>query len=345
MKAVRIHNHGGAEALRYEEADEPQPTSPSDVVVKLEAAAVNRIDLDHRTGARAAKFSFPHILGCDGAGTVAAVGPVVNHLQPGDRVCLYPFIGCGQCAACMREDDDQCAEKRFFNARENGTYADYVKITAKNCFPIPSGFSFEEAAAFPLVYSTAWRLLITQAKIRPGETILIVGIGGGVATAAFQIAAAIGARILVASASDEKLAKARALRCEHGINHRNMDVAKEVRRFTDKRGVDLVIDCIGGDGWAKSLASLARGGRLLTCGAVGGPRPTTDLRRIFWNNLKIFGATQSTREEFRQLCRFFECCKAKPVIDTVYPLEQASRAHRRMEDRGHFGKIILRMNG
>ncbi len=345
MKAVRIHNHGAAEALRYEEADEPQPTAPSDVVLKLEAAAVNRIDLDRRKGARQEQFFFPHILGCDGAGVVAAVGPSVSHVRPGDPVCLYPFMGCGRCEACMMEDDDRCSAKRLFNEREDGTYADYVKVPAKNCFPIPSGLSFEEAAAFPLVYATAWRLLVTQAKLKPGEIILIVGIGGGIATAALQIAAVIGAHTLVTSASDEKLEKARALRCEHRINHRTMDVAKEVRRYTDKRGVDLVVDCIGGDGWAKSLASLARGGRLVTCGAVGGLRPTTDLRRIFWNNLKLFAATQSTRSEFHQLCKFFECCGAKPVIDTVYPLEQAANAHRHMEERNHFGKIVLRMDG
>jgi NADPH:quinone reductase-like Zn-dependent oxidoreductase len=341
LKAVRIHAPGAIDALRYEDCEEPQLERPTDVTVKLIAAGVNRLDLELRTGANR-RFSFPHILGCDGAGRIEAIGADVRHLKPGDAVCLYPFVHCGSCPFCAAKEYDRCANRSILSQSENGTYAEYITVPAKSCFPIPFGFSFEEAAAFPLVYSTAWRLMMTQGKLIPGEIVLIRGLGGGIATAALQVAASGGARLILSSANDEKLARAKALGFELTINDRKADLATEVRRLTAKHGVDLVVDCIGGPGWEKSLACLARGGRLVTCGAIAGAKPPTDLRRLFWNHLKICGATYPTRDEFRQVLKFFDYSGVKPIIDTVYSLREAAQAHRRMEQRRHFGKIVLR---
>jgi NADPH:quinone reductase-like Zn-dependent oxidoreductase len=341
VKAVRIHAPGGIDALRHEDCEEPQLKRPADVTVKLVAAAVNRLDVQLRSEADG-QFFFPHILGCDGAGQIEAVGSEVSHLKPGDAVCTYPFVDCEECEFCAVKEYHLCANPHILSHCENGTYAQYITVPAKSCFPIPFGFSFEEAAAFPLVYTTAWRLLMTRGKLIPGETVLIRGVGGGIATAALQIAASVGARLLVSSANDEKLAKAKALGFELTINDQKFDLAKEVRHLTAKHGVDLVVDCIGGSDWGKSLACLARGGRLVTCGAIAGANPPSDLRRIFWNHLKIYGATHPSREEFRQVLKFFACSGVKPIIDTVYALSEAGQGQRLMEQRRHFGKIVLR---
>jgi NADPH:quinone reductase-like Zn-dependent oxidoreductase len=344
LKAVRIHEHGGIEKLRYEEAPEPTLCSPVDVIVNLRAASLNHIDLWNRRGLAGMKLKFPHILGGDGAGIINKVGDQVTNVKPGDAVCLYPPGGCGRCEFCVTDREYMCIHLRVLGEREDGTYAEYVRVPARNCFPIPPGLTFEQAAAFPLVYITVWRMLLTHGGLKPGEHVLILGIGGGVATAALQVAANIGTHIIVTSSSDEKLEKAKSLGAEHGINYRNLDFAKEVRRLTGKRGVDVVVDSVGGDSWIKSLMSLAKGGRLVTCGATTGANPPTDIRRIFWNNLKIFGSTLGDRAEFREVLNFMEASRTKPIIDTVFPLREAAAAQTRMEEGKQFGKIVLRIN-
>ena len=344
MKAVRIHEHGGVEKLRYEEAPEPTLAGPNDAIVKLKAAALNHIDLWVRRGLTGIEIALPHILGGDGAGVVAEVGDRVRNIKTGDAVCLYPPSGCGRCEFCITDREYMCVELRVLGERENGTYAEYARVPARNCFPIPPELSFEQAAAFPLVYITVWRMLVTNAQLKPGEHVLILGIGGGVATAALQLAAHIGAHIIVTSSSDEKLEKAKTLGAEHGINYKNADFAKEVRRLTGKRGVDVVVDCVGGDGWIKSLASLAKGGRLVTCGATAGANPPTDIQRIFWNQLKIFGSTLGDRGEFREVLNFMETSRTKPIVDQVFPLGDAAAAQKRLEEGKQFGKILLRMD-
>ena len=344
MNAVRIHEHGGVEKLRYEDAPEPTLAGPNDAIVKLKAASLNHVDIWIRRGLTGIEVTLPHILGGDGAGVIAEVGDRVRNIKTGDAVCLYPPSGCGRCEFCITDREYMCLQLRVLGERENGTYAEYARVPARNCFPIPPGLSFEQAAAFPLVYITVWRMLVTNAQLKPGEHVLILGIGGGVATAALQLAAHIGAHIIVTSSSDEKLEKAKTLGSEHGINYKNADFAKEVRRLTGKRGVDVVVDCVGGDGWIKSLASLAKGGRLVTCGATAGANPPTDLRRIFWNNLKIFGSTLGDRAEFREVLNFMEASRTKPVVDQVFPLRDAAAAQKRLEDGKQFGKILLRMD-
>jgi NADPH:quinone reductase-like Zn-dependent oxidoreductase len=237
-----------------------------------------------------------------------------------------------------------CIHLRVLGERENGTYAEYTRVPARNCFSIPPGLSFEQAAAFPLVYITVWRMLVTNARLKPGEQVLILGIGGGIATAALQLAARIGTHIIVTSSSDEKLEKAKTLGAEHGINYKNADFAREVRRLTGKRGVDVVVDCVGGDSWIKSLASLAKGGRLVTCGATAGAHPPTDIQRIFWNNLRIFGSTLGDRAEFTEVLNFMAASCTPPVIDRVFSLRDAATAQNRLEQGKQFGKIVLRMD-
>jgi NADPH:quinone reductase-like Zn-dependent oxidoreductase len=343
MKAVQIHEHGGAETLRYEEAATPKLAAPAEVIVELKAAALNHIDLWTRRGLTGIKLEMPHILGGDGAGVVVETGAEVANVKKGDAVCLYPAVGCGQCEFCLTDRDFLCVYLRVLGERLNGTYAEYVKLPGQNCFPVPPGFSFEEAAAFPLVFITVWRMLVTNANLRPGEQILILGIGGGVATAALQIAKQIGAHAIVTSSSDEKLEAAKSWGADHGINYRKSDFVREVRALTEKRGVDVVVDCVGGEGWVKSLACLVKGGRLVTCGATAGSSPHTDLRRIFWNHLSIFGSTLGSREEFRQVVNFLCRSKIRPIIDQLFPLKEAGAAQQRLERGEQFGKIILQI--
>jgi NADPH:quinone reductase-like Zn-dependent oxidoreductase len=343
LKAVQLYGHGGIEQLRHIETDTPQLASSTDAIVELKAAAVNHHDLSIRRGATEARLPLPRILGSDGAGTVVAIGEQVNNLRLGDHVCLYPSRACGACDRCATDRERMCLQTRLLGERENGTYAEYISVPARNCLPIPADLSFEEAAAFPLAFASAWRLLIGNAEIKPGESVLILGIGGGVALAALQLATHLGAHVIVTSGSDEKLARALSYGASLGVNYKEAEFAKEVRSFTNKRGVDVVVDNIGGDGWAKSLASLAKGGRLVSCGAVAGAHPPTDLRRIFWNQLRVCGSTVGTRAEFRQLLNFMAVTKTKPIIDRIYPLNEAAQAQHRMEQGKQFGKIVLRM--
>ena len=344
MKAVRIHEHGGVDKLRYEEAENPRISAPNEVIVKLRAASVNHIDIWVRLGATGIAIPMPHILGGDGAGVIFEVGGEVSNVRPGDAVCLYLFSGCGQCEFCLSHRDFMCVYVRALGERLDGTYAEYVRLPAENCFPIPAGMSFAEAAAFPLVFVTVWRMLITNARLKPGETILIIGIGGGVAGAALQVAKKIGANVIVTSGSDEKLELAKKYGAAHTINHREKDFAQEVRALTGNRGVDVVLDCVAGEVWQKSLAALARSGRLVTCGATAGGSPETDLTPIFTKHLQIFGSTLGSRDEFRQLLSFMAAAEIKPIIDQVFPLSEAAAAQRRMEEAKQFGKIVLQIS-
>jgi len=343
LRAVRIHAHGGTDRLRYEDAPELKLTSPTEAIVKLEAASLNHIDICIRRGLTGREVPLPHILGGDGAGVVAETGAEARNVKTRDRVCLYPLSGCARCEFCITDREFLCRELRVLGAREDATYAEYVRVPARNCFPIPRHLSFEEAAAFPFVYVTVWRMLVTNAVLKPGEYVLILGIGGGVASAALQVAAHMGAQVIVTSSSDEKLARAKQLGAQCGINYKTADFAKEVRGLTGKRGVDVVVDCVGGESWMKSLACLARGGRLVTCGATAGASPRTDVRRIFWNHLKIFGSILGTREDFGQVLNFLEFTRTKPIIDRVFSLREAAAAQMRMEEGKQFGKIVLRV--
>jgi NADPH:quinone reductase-like Zn-dependent oxidoreductase len=345
LKAVRMHGYGGVEQLFYEDADQPRLSQPSDVIVKLKAAAINHIDIWNRLGVTGIALELPHTLGADGAGIVVEVGTEVANVKVGDAVCLYPPTGCGRCQFCLTDQDFMCLRLRAFGERLQGTYAEYVKSPAPNCFPIPGGLSFKEAAAFPLVFITVWRMLITNAQLRPGETLLIIGVGGGVASAALQVAKEIGVQVIVTSGSDEKLDRAKNLGACHGINHREKDILQEVNNLTGNRGVDVVLDSVAGEVWQQSLAVLARGGRLVTCGATAGGQPMDDLAAICSKQLKIYGSTLGSREEFSQLLRFMAVKRIKPIVDSVFPLREAAAAQRRLEEGKQFGKVVLQIAG
>ena len=312
--------------------------SPGDAVVELKAVGLNDSDICLRREEAGESSPSPEMLGADGAGIVIAVGSAVKNLKPGDAVCLYPCFGCGACEYCVNDREFMCADMSGI-----APCTKFVRLPAHNGFAVPAGFSLAQAAAFPTAFLTAWRMLVTIAELKPGQWILLVDIGSGVTTAALQLAKYLGARIIVTSKSEAKLAKAKNLGAEHGINRHNADFAKEVRHLTNKRGVDVVLDCVGGDGWVKSLASLAKGGRLVTSGAAAGAAPPTDLRRIFWNDLKVFGSTLGSREEFRQVLSFLQVTGTQPIIDRVVPYDATALAEQRLAQDSVFGKVVLRI--
>lgn len=341
MKAVRIHRHGAAEQLCYEEVPEPKLTAAHDVIVKLKAAGLSQIDLHNRRGEGSRHIPLPRILGTDGAGIVMDRGADAGSVHIGQKVCLVPAIGCGCCDYCASDRELLCDRLELIGAQRDGTYAEYVRVPSRNCLNVPPRLTFSEAAALPVSYGTAWRMLFSDAQLRPGEWLLIRGIGGGVATAALRLAVDYAAHVIVTSRSDENLVKATALGAAHGINSNNYEFATEVRRLTGKRGVDVVVDCVGGDDWTSSLAALARGGRLVTCGALAGSVPKTNLQRIFWNHLKIIGSGFASHQDYVQMLNYFATTDAKPVLDKIYPLSNTAAAQIRLETGKQFGKIII----
>jgi NADPH:quinone reductase-like Zn-dependent oxidoreductase len=341
LKAIRIHAHGGVDQLRFEDAPDPEITSARDVIVKLETAALNHIDVWVRKGATGMQIPMPHIIGADGAGVVVKSRDEVKSLKVGDKVCLYSFTGCGECEFCLSDRDFMCIGVRSLGERLDGTYAEYVKVSPENCFPLPEYMSFDEGAAFPLVFVTVWRMIVTNARLQPGETLLIIGIGGGVASAALQVAGRIGAKVIVTSGSDEKLARAKELGAEHGINHRRSKIAEEVQRLTHNCGVDVVLDSVAGEVWQQSLQSLGFRGRLVTCGATAGWQPNDDIDLMVSKELRIYGSTLGSREDFRQVLSFMNATRLRPIIDRKFPLREAAAAQQRMEDAQQFGKILL----
>jgi len=343
MQAVFFREHGGPERVEHGELPDPVP-GPGQVCVKVRAGALNHLDLFVREGIPGIRQALPHVMGSDGAGVVESVGEGVTRVKPGDEVVLNPGINCGACEFCLAGEHSLCVTFHLLGEHVAGTYAERVVAPAANAYPKPPGLSWEEAAAFPLTFLTAWRMLVTKARVKPGESLLIVGIGGGVAVAALQIAKLLGMDVFVTSGSPEKLERAKALGADAGIDHGKTDFAKEARRLTGKRGVDVVLDSVGKATWKQSIAAAAKGGRLVTCGATTGPDPQTDLGRIFWNQLSVHGSTMGTHGEFAAMLKIFRDGKVKPVVDAVYPLARAREALLRLEEKRQFGKIVLRVD-
>lgn len=340
MRAVRIHQHGGPEVLRAEDAPAPTP-GPIDVLVKVRAVALNHIDLWVRGGLPRLRLTFPHILGADVAGVAAALGERVTGLRVGDEVIVAPGVSCGQCPACVAGDDTLCPGFSVLGEHIPGGYAEYVVVPRANVLPKPARLTFEEAAAVPLVFQTAWNMLVTHARIRSGETVLIWGAGSGVGSAGLQIARLFAGRVIATAGAGWKLDRAKALGADEVINHSEQSVADEVRRLTDRRGVDVVFDHVGAQTWETSLKALARGGRLVTCGATVGPEATTDIRYIFGRQLSIHGTWLGAKRDLHELLPLVAAGRLLPMIHAVLPLPQAAEAHRIMERREHFGKIVL----
>jgi NADPH:quinone reductase-like Zn-dependent oxidoreductase len=325
VKAVRIHEDGGPEVLHYEDAEDPTPAQ-GEVLVELRAASLNHLDLWLRRGLPSVPK--PRILGADGAGVVSALGEGVDGFSAGDRVVLNPGLEDGA---------------RIIGEHMDGTHAELIAVPVDYVHALADGLSFEEAAAFPLVFETAYRMLVTRAGLREGEWVLVWGIGGGVATAAFQIARALGARVLVTSSSDEKLAQARQLGADAAVNHERDDVAEAVREATGRHGVDVVVEHVGEATWKTSLQAAAPGARVCVCGATSGPNPPANLHRIWWKQLTILGSTMGTREDFAGAYELIASGKAKPIVDRVFSLAEAADAHRYLEEGRQLGKVVLRI--
>jgi NADPH:quinone reductase-like Zn-dependent oxidoreductase len=340
MRAMVFDEHGGPEVLTLRDVPDPS-AGPGQVVVALEAAALNRLDIAIRKGLPGIRVSRPHILGCEGAGTVLEVGPGVADLSPGDRVVVTPGTSCGACDACVAGEDSLCREYRMLGYQSPGCYADKVVAPASTVFRVRDHLSPVEWAALPLVYLTAWRMLITRAELKPGETVLVQAAGSGVGMAAIQIACLAGARVLATAGNAAKLEKARSLGAQVLIDYSSEDVAAAVRQATGGRGVDVVVEHVGGDTWAGSITSLARNGRLVTCGATTSPVISLDLRHLFVKQFRLIGSYMGGRRELRDVLRLADRGAFRPVIDGTFPLAEAAAAHRRLEDRAQFGKIVL----
>jgi len=323
-------------------ADVPDPVVGADeVLVRVRAVALNHLDLWVRGGLPGLKLPLPHILGSDVAGEVAATGDWVKDLEVGERVVVNPGRSCGECEACQAGEDSLCREYMILGEHLPGGYAQLVAVPERGVIRLPPDFPYEEAAAAPLAFMTAWRMLVTRAAVKPGEDVLILGAGSGVSTAAIQIAKLAGCTVYVTSGSAEKLQKARALGADVLINHKEMEIDKAVWELTGKRGVDVVVDHVGPATIAKSVRSLRRGGRLLLCGATSGPTAEMDLRYLFWRQISILGSTMSSQREFEQVMRLVFMRKLRPVVDRVLPLEKAREAHEHLERGDQFGKVVL----
>jgi NADPH:quinone reductase-like Zn-dependent oxidoreductase len=328
VKAIRIHEDGGPDVLRYEDAPDPA-VGPGEVLIRLRAASLNHLDIWVRRGLPSVPK--PRILGADGAGVVAALGEGVTGLEVGQRVVINPGIEHGETIHVIGE-------------HTQGTHAELAAVPVGNVYPLAENLSFEEAAAFPLVFETAYRMLVTRAGLQEGEWVLVWGIGGGVATAAFQIARALGARVIVTSSSDAKLSRARELGADAAVNHATGDVVATVKEATGA-GVDVVVEHVGEATWKTSLACARAGGRIAVCGATTGPNPPAQLHRIWWKQLTVLGSTMGTRVDFEGAYDLVKKGRAKPIVDAVFPLAEARVAHERLEAGEQLGKIVLAIPG
>ncbi len=330
MRAVRIHEDGGPEVLVLEEAPDPSP-GQGEVLVRLRASALNHLDVWIRKGLPSVPK--PRILGADGAGVVEALGDGVDGLAAGARVVINPGIEVGD------------GRIHVIGEHGDGTNAELIAVPATNVHPIPDELSFEEAAAFPLVFETAYRMLVTRAGLREGEWVLAWGVGGGVSTAALAIAKALGARVLVTSSSDAKLERARELGADASVNHATGDVKAAVQEATEGHGIDVVVEHVGEATWATSLQVAAPGGRIAVCGATSGPNPPAALHRIWWKQLSVLGSTMGTGEDFAGAFELVKDGRARPVVDRVFPLAEIRAAHERLEAGEQFGKVVLTIDG
>ena len=344
MRALTVSAHGGLEQLQVvTDLRIPALDSPTSVRVRMHAVALNHLDLFVLRGLPGMSLSPDWVVCADGAGVVDAVGDAVQTLAPGDRVMINPGISDRTCSFCLSGEQSLCESFRLLGEQLPGTAAELVVVPAANLRIVPPAVSWEQAAAFSLATLTAWRLVVTRARLQPGETMLIWGIGGGVAIAALQIAKRIGARVWVTSGSDAKLARARELGADETFNHRTGDVVREIRERTGRRGVHVVLDDVGEATWERSLRVLGRGGRLVTCGATSGPMVQTDVRKLFWHQWTIMGSTMGNDRELDAVVQALGEGALVPVVDAVYPLEEARAAYERLSNGDQFGKIVLRL--
>ena len=341
MKALTLTGTGGLEHLAIADIPRPAAPGPGEAMVRIHAAALNRLDLFVVEGLQGITLDFPHVLGSDGAGVVEAVGAGVADVRPGDRVMLNPGLSCGRCPPCTDGEESLCRNFRMLGEHRGGTATEYIVLPMENLALVPDGMPWDRAAAFSLATLTAWRMLSTRARLVPGETVLIWGIGGGVAMAALHVAVLLGARAIVTSGSDEKLAVAVREGAWATINHSSADVPATVRELTGGLGADVVVDSVGEKTWQRSQRALRRGGRFVTCGATSGPIISLDIRRLFWHQWSLLGSTLGNRREYAEVVRLAHQGKLWPVVDRVVPLSESRSALERLHRGEQIGKLVI----
>ncbi len=339
MKAIVLREHGGPEVLREEDLAMPEP-GPGEVRVKVRAVALNHLDLWVRRGGPAFHLEYPHRLGSDIAGTIDAVGPGVT-AEVGTTTIVQPGLSCGRCAACLGGHDNLCRHYRILGENAQGGYCEYIVVPAVNLAPYPARLDFPHAAASILTFMTAWQMVVHKAKVQPGDTVLVHGAGSGIGVAAIQIARMYGARVLATAGSEEKLARAKQLGADSTIDYRTVDFAAETRKLTDKRGVDAVIEHVGGEVFERSIRAVRNGGRIVTCGATAGFHPKVDLRHIFFRQVEVLGSTMASKADLLAVLSHVAAGRLEPIVFQTLPLARAADAHQLLEDRAAFGKVVL----
>ena len=342
MKAVVFHEQGGVDKLSYETVSEPEISS-TDVLVKVKACAVNHLDLRARRN-RPEVEPYPHILGSDIAGEVAEIGSEVTNVTVGERVVVYPCMSCGICADCINGHENLCDFQKIIGFQTNGGYAEFVSVPMKNVVPFSGDMPDQKLAAIPIAYLTAWHMLVTRAQIKAGDDVLILSAGSGVGSAALQIAKLSGARTFVTASTDAKLSRAKEMGADFAINYTKDDFCEAVRDLTDGRGVDIVFEHVGESTWAKSFDSLAKSGRLVACGVISGKMGDINIRHLYQREITIMGAALGNKSEFMSVVKLASENKLEPIIAQILPLKDAAKAHQIMEDRKHFGKIVLEID-
>ncbi len=341
MKAIRMHEHGGPDVVRLDDAPEPGLPGPGEIKVNVRAMALNHMDVWVRDGLPGIVQEMPFIMGCDAAGDVYEIGEGVEDIAVGDRVVLTPMVFCGKCPACLRGEQSMCRSFAMRGEHVNGHFAEQVVVKSWAARKLTENVTLENAAAFCLTHLTAWRMLMTKAKLLPGETVLIHGIGGGVAMAALGICHLVGAIAIVTSSEDWKLDKAKSMGAAAGFNYKTQNVAKEVYKFTGKKGVDVVVDSVSGPAYHIGVKTARPGGRIVVCGTTGGADPSADLARVFWKQLRIFGSTMGNMTEFSQVVELLNAGKLSPVVDRIYRAQQVKDAHEYLTSAQQFGKVVL----
>lgn len=342
MRAAYLDGHGSADCVKFGELGPPQ-RKDDEVLVRIKAGALNQVDLYMRDSAAGITHDLPLIMGVDGAGVIEEESRQRPDLKTGDAVLIYPGVFCGRCEFCLRGEQSMCVKLRMIGEHVNGTFAEYLSVPATNVYRVPAGFDLIKAAALPVAYLTAWRMVSSRAGLRAGQTAVIFGVGGGVAVAVLQLAKLTGAQVIVTSSSDDKLARAAKLGAEEGINYRTEDVVSRIMAITGKRGVDAVFDNVGLASWNIGLKVVVRNGCIITCGATTGPNPPADLQRVFIKQIRILGSTLANLEELRQLLSLAERGKLQPVVDRIFEFQELHQALAYLQEGKQFGKVVLKL--
>jgi NADPH:quinone reductase-like Zn-dependent oxidoreductase len=343
MKAVVLREHGGIDKLRLEDLPTPEP-GPGQILVRVQAVSLNHLDLWIRAGIPGLKLHYPHILGADISGVVDRLGAGVTEPAPGTPVIVNPGISCMRCRECLSGRDNLCREYGILGEHTGGGYCEYIAVPAANVVPRPTNLSPTESAAWPLTMLTAWQMLVKKARVLPGETVVVLAAGSGVGTAGVQIAKLLGARVIATATSDAKLERARALGADEAINTEKQDLVDAIKKLTDRRGADVFFEHVGKALWSKVILATCKGGRIVTCGATSGYDAMTDLRHIYFRQISILGSTMGAKGDMYDILPHIASGRLKPVVDRVLPLAEAGEAHRLLEDRAQFGKIVLHVS-